>query len=436
MRSRIQSLHPLKLLLVGYAFYITVGWIVLSLPVCHQNERISALDNLFTATSAVSTTGLATVGTPDSYSFWGEATILVMIQLGGIGYMTLGSFILLARKRELPSTNKEIAKLTFAMPEGFSVRGLLLNVVLFTAVIEICGAVCLFFAFRAASIEDPLWQAIFHAVSAFCTAGFSLFPNGLEQFASNFWVNAIIAILSLSGAIGFLVFSDFFWSFTGFRQRRTLTTKIILHATFWTLVVAWALLFLMEPSYRELPSEERLLVSGFQAMTALTTVGFNTTPIGEFSAAPTFLLLAIMIIGASPSGTGGGLKSTSVSAAFATVYSTLRGRDKITFWGVEVPQHRLLLAFASIVFYVVIFFVGATILLLLQSGSMFEDVVLEAASALGTVGLSRGLTGDLEPLSKVVVIALMFIGRVGPITFGLALFASEPDKRRRDDLAV
>ncbi len=436
MKSKLKAIHPLKLLLVGYATYILVGWIILSLPVCHQADDVMALDNLFTATSAVSTTGLATVGTPDTYSFWGELTILVMIQLGGIGYMTLGSFILLARHRELPATNERIARLSFALPEGISVRSVLRNVVVFTGSIEILGAIALYFAFRREGVDDVLWQSIFHSVSAFCTAGFSLFPNSLESFVDNFWVNAVVASLSLCGAIGFLVLSDFFWAFTGFRQRRTLTTKIILHATFFSLAVGWILLFLMEPTYQEMPGEQRLLASGFQTMTAMTTVGFNTTSIGSLALAPTFLMLALMIMGASPSGTGGGIKSTSVSAAFATVWSTLHGRSRTTFWGCEVPQHRLLLAFASIVFYFSIFFLGGLLLLMTQTGQAFEDIIFEAASALGTVGLSRGITGELTPLGKCIVIALMFIGRVGPITFGLALFSGETNAPKKDDLAV
>ena len=189
-----------------------------------------------------------------------------MIQLGGIGYMTLGSFILLARRHHLPARNEEVAKLTFVLPEGFKVQAFLRNVIVFTVLIQITGAAALYAAFQAEGVENAVWQAIFHAISAFCTAGFSLFPNSLEGFAGNFWVNAVISMLSLSGAIGFLVLSDFFWSFTGLRERRTLTTKIILHATFWTLLLGWALLFLIEPSYRELPSERRLMASGFQAM--------------------------------------------------------------------------------------------------------------------------------------------------------------------------
>jgi trk system potassium uptake protein TrkH len=214
-----------------------------------------------------------------------------------------------------------------------------------------------------------------------------------------------------------------------------LTTRIILHATAYSLLLGSVCLFLLEPSYRELPNEDRLMVSFFQAMTAMTTVGFNTTDIGAFGHAPVFLMLLLMILGASPSGTGGGLKSTSVSAAFATAWSTIKGRPQVTFWGCEVPNHRLTMAFSAVVFYISVFFVGGLLLLVLQPEPI-ADVLFEAASALGTVGLSRGITGDLTPLSKCVVILLMFIGRLGPVTFGVALFAGETKPPKRDDLAI
>ncbi|MEM6329765.1 MAG: potassium transporter TrkG [Planctomycetota bacterium] len=171
-------------------------------------------------------------------------------------------------------------------------------------------------------------------------------------------------------------------------------------------------------------------------MTALTTVGFNTTPIGAFAPAGVMVLVALMLVGASPSGTGGGIKSTSVSAALATIRATLRGDQAPTFFGARVPNARLFAAFASIAFYLIAFVVGATLLLLVE-GAGFQDLVFEAASALGTVGLSRGATADLTPLGKLVIVAMMFIGRTGPITLALALAAGHPEPAEEsDDLAV
>lgn len=440
MIQRLNEVSPNKAVLIGYASYMLIGWALLCLPFSQSAvdgavSKASAMDHLFTATSAVSTTGLATVTVPETYSFVGQLIILSLIQFGGIGYMTLGSFVLLARRNDLTDRRKEITRATFTLPDGYSVAGIVRSVIVFTLVIETLGTGLLWIAFRQCQVPDALWQAIFHSISAFCTAGFSLFGNGLEGFAGDFWVNAIIAGLSLSGAIGFLAMSDIYLTFVGKRASKTLTTRIILHATFWSLIAGWLLIFLIEPAYRELPLEQRILSSGFQTMTALTTVGFNTEPIGQMAMPTTFVMLLLMILGASPSGTGGGLKSTSVSAAFATVWSTLHGRDQVTFWGCQVPPHRLTLAFASVVFYIAIFFVGGLCLLLVQEGPL-ADVLFETASALGTVGLSRGLTGELTPIGKLVIIALMFIGRIGPITFGLAIFNRTETGPTKDDLAV
>lgn len=428
-------LSPLKLLLLGYLTYVVVGWALLCTPWCQSEATAPAIDHLFTAVSAVSTTGLATIGTPDSYSFAGQVVILFMIQLGGIGYMTLGSFVLLARHRTLTDSRTDIAKLSFSLPEGFSIASFIRNVVLFTLAIESMGAIALYFAFRSAGIAGAAWQAVFHSISAFCTAGFSLFPDSLVQFVDNPWVQMIVSALSLSGAIGFLVLSDLFASLSGKREHKTLTTRIILRATFWTLLIGWLLLFLVEPSFEDLAAEQRLMRSGFAAMTAMTTVGFNTVDFGGMATVSTFLILLLMILGASPSGTGGGLKSTSVSAALATVWCTLHGRQEITFGGCRVPAHRLTAAFAAVTFYVLLFFIGGLLMLMVQPQPM-QMVLFETASALGTVGISQGLTGQLEPLGKLILIALMFIGRVGPITFGLALFSGSEWVTESDDIAI
>ncbi|MEL6764805.1 MAG: potassium transporter TrkG, partial [Cyanobacteria bacterium J06607_6] len=240
-------------------------------------------------------------------------------------------------------------------------------------------------------------------------------------FRGNLFINFVVTVLSIFGAIGFIVVSDIWLSFKNSDRQITLTTKIILYSTFSVLIFGWVYLFFADASMTELPLGERLLSSWFQSMTAMTTVGFNTHPIENLVASSVLLMLILMIIGASPSGTGGGLKTTSVSAAIGAVWATLRGQPDVTISQRRIPVSSLTSAFAAVMFYLLMFLAGSLCLLMLQ-GQAFEDVLFEAASALGTVGLSRGITGDLTPLGKLVVIVLMFIGRVGPMTFGLALF--------------
>lgn len=428
---------PTRVVLLGYASYVLLTWALLCLPICWEADAIGPLDNLFIATSAISTTGLITVNTPDAYNFLGEFVIACAFQVGGLGYMTLGSFFILARAQTLPHGRQEISETVFSLPDRFDIRVFLRHTIIFTALIEIAGFIGLYIAFSLERVPNAVWAAAFHSISAFCTAGFSIFPNSLEDFRANVPVNLIVVGLSLFGAIGFIVVSDVWLSLTRRQERITLTTKIILFATFGFIAAGWIFLLLGDASLVQLPIGERILASGFQSMTAMTTVGFNTHPIGALGAASVLLTIFLMVIGASPSGTGGGLKTTSISAALGTVWASLRGRNDITFLGRRIPTNRVLGAFTALVFYLGMFLVGSMLLLLLQ-GQAFEDVIFEAASALGTVGLSRGITGDLTALGKLVVIALMFVGRVGPITFGLALFSQRRSTVRpvEEDIAI
>ncbi|MEO1295727.1 MAG: potassium transporter TrkG [Cyanobacteria bacterium J06636_16] len=436
--SRLGRSNPLRVLLWGYGSYVLIAWVLLCLPISWQDAPIGPLDNLFIATSAVSTTGLITVNTPDAYNFFGELIVLLAFQVGGLGYMTLGSFVLLASNDSLPHFRRRVGSAVFAMPEGFDLNILIRHTVIFTLIAEAVGAVLLSIMFAAEGVENPVWAGIFHAVSAFCTAGFSIFPNSLEDFRSSLGINLVVSVLSILGAIGFLVVSDFWQGATGRRRRVGLTTRVILYLTAWFIVIGFLLLLLFDQSLQELPFGERFLAAWFQSMTALTTVGFNTHPIGSLGAFGVLLTLVLMIIGASPSGTGGGLKSTTISAALGVMWSALRGRATTAYLGRRIPEERLFAAFSAIAFYIFIFLVGAGGLLLFQAQA-FEDVLFEAASALGTVGLSRGITGDLTAIAKFIVIFLMFVGRIGPLSFGIALFYEKSKARAEvpvEDLAI
>jgi trk system potassium uptake protein TrkH len=436
IRSFLRQLHPLKLVLLGYLSYILTGWFLLSLPFS-QAHHTSALDNLFTATSAVSTTGLVTVSTSDSYTLFGQLIILVLIQLGGIGYMTFGSFVILSSKRNLSPERAKISSSVFSLPKNFRIDKFIKSVIRFTLIIELSGAVFLFLIFRSSDTPDVLWSAIFHSVSAFCTAGFSLYNDSFVSYQNNFWLNLVIAILSYSGAIGFIVFVDVWRKIKGKIRNITLTSKIILHTTLWLSIIGTFNIFLTEPSLQLLPPDERLISSFFQAMTALTTVGFNTIPINSITKATMLMMTVLMVIGASPSGTGGGLKSTTFSAVLGVMRSTLKGESKVSFWGNEIPFERVWTAMASLCFYIFFLVIGIYLLDLTESFS-FEHIIFEAASALGTVGLSMGITSDLTNLGKLIITFLMFIGRLGPLTFGMALFLTNETlyKDEEKDLAV
>ncbi|MFA5069322.1 MAG: potassium transporter TrkG, partial [Candidatus Omnitrophota bacterium] len=382
---------------------------------------VPVLDNLFTATSAVSTTGLTTITVVNDYNFWGQLVILVLIQLGGIGYMTFSSFVILSTKKYLDDRTKNVAETVFSIPKTFKIEKFIISVIGFSAIVELLGVIGLFFVFWQAGVENPLWSAIFHSVSAFCTAGFSLFPNSFEGLANNFGLNAIISGLSITGAMGFIVCVDVWRLIRGKEKHVTLTTKVILSMTFWLLVIGGALMFLSETYGGGVGPENRIMFSFFQSMTSLTTVGFNTVTVSTMSKSAIMLICILMIIGASPSGTGGGLKTTTFSAIWGLMKSAVRGDKNVRIWGAAVPEDRVRTAVATLSFYISALVIGTYLLTLTESGT-FIDIFFEAASALGTVGLSLGITGTLTALGKLVIILMMYIGRVGPLTFGTALY--------------
>ncbi|MBI4882331.1 MAG: potassium transporter KtrB [Planctomycetes bacterium] len=433
----LNGLHPVRLVALGYLSYITIGWVILALPLSHAPDAVSGLDALFTATSAVSTTGLVTVSTGNDYSAFGQVVILILFQFGGIGYMTLGSFVVLSRGKTLSERRKEIGEAVFSIPRDLRIDKFIVSVTAFTIIVETLGACALFLALRDAGVSNALWSSIFHSVSAFCTAGFGLYDDSFERLRGNVAVNVILGVLSYLGAIGFIVFVDCWRRVIGKTSRLTLTTRVILVTTAWVSVTGIALLFLEEPAIRDLPVHERLLAACFQVAAAGTTAGFNSVPIGALSQASLFLLMMLMVVGASPAGTGGGLKTTTFSALFAVVKSSLLGRERVTFWGKVIPEERVRAAVASLGFYSGVLILGCYLLALTET-LPFEGLLFESASALGTVGLSTGITAQLTPIGKLIIIMLMFIGRLGPLAFGIALFfpSRAADVRVREDVAV
>jgi trk system potassium uptake protein TrkH len=422
-------------LVVGFAGYVLVGTLLLCLPWA-QARPLPVIDHAFNVVSAVSTTGLTTVAVTEGYTRFGQGVLLVLFQLGGVGFMTLSSVLIVARGRPLSPGRLGVLHAGFALPHYFRMRDFLVQVVWFTFACEAVGTLVLWWQFRALGVESPLWSALFHAVSAFATAGFSLNPDSLEGFAKDPWVCLTIGALCYAGGLGFIVVQDVWYSVRLRERMLTLTSKTILWMTGAVFAVGTPLLILFDPGVRERPLFEAVLVGGFQVASASTTAGFNSVPIGAMAPAALVVVMGAMVIGASPSGTGGGIKTTSLSALLATLVSVLRGRQTVAWLGYEVPVPRVLTAFAASTLYAVLLVVGV-LLLCVTEAKPFLPLVFEAASAIGTVGLSMGITGDLTFAGKCVVIALMFAGRCGPLTLGFALLAPQgPEALKPDDLAV
>lgn len=431
-----ENMEATKLLFLGYLFYILLGWILLSLPFV-QNLQINSLDNLFVSASAISTTGLSTINITESYNFIGQLIILILIQFGGLGYMTFGSFIILSRKKDISKTRENVLKSSFSLPEHFHIFKFVKSIVIYTLSVEFIGAIALYFIFAQDDRANPFWSAVFHSISSFCTAGFSLYSNSFELYTSNFWLNFIVSVLSILGAIGYIVVIDVLLMFKGKQKNITFTSKIIISMTTWILTVGTVIIFVSEKAIENLPAWERLQSAFFQVMTAITTVGFNTIPIAKLSLASLFLINILMIIGASPSGTGGGIKSTTVSAVLAVLRSVLRKEKDIKYMGKIIPFERIMFAICSFTFYIFVLVIGIFIISLTDEKLGFYKIFFETASALGTVGLSTGITADFSPLGKLLLTILMFIGRLGPISFGIVLFyKTEDEKEEIADIVV
>lgn len=431
------SKSPQMNLVWGFFLYTLVGFGLLSIPLFHK-ASIGVLDNLFISTSAISTTGLVTISVYDSYNFFGQLIVMSLFQVGGIGYMTLTTYYLLFTTRNISHWHNKIIGAEFTLPKTIKIKDFIKSVVVFTAIMESLGAICFFIAFRQTGMElwKGIWFSIFHSVSAFCTAGFGLFNDSFESYSNNSFINTIISILAISGSLGFIVITDLWYRVRGKSKGLSFTTKIVTYGFIMLLFLGTILVYFTEPSLQN--ADAKFSKSFFQAMTAMTTVGFNTIPTGGLSLPLLLFVTFLMYIGASPSGTAGGMKITTLTAMVAVLKSRLFGQKKISFLGRTIPFERLYVATSTFILYTSIIFLF-TFLLSFTESFEFHNVLFEVASALGTVGLSTGITGDLSIMGKVLVIILMFVGRVGVLTFGFALLqrtSEEEDEVIEDDLAV
>jgi len=412
--------QPYLRLCVGYISYIIFGTLLLTLPFMRRGP-VGFLDNLFTAASAVSTTGLATVDLAMNYNLAGQIVVLFLIQLGGLSYMTVSSFVMLKLTKHFTMIKKRVLQAEFSVPGGFDINNLVLNIVGFTIIFETVGAVLLYVFFKASGADSPLWSAIFHSVSAFCTAGFSIYPDNLIQFDTNIGVNLVIMVLCYAGAMGYIVMYDL-WKRIRIRKHKiSFTTKVIVLVTLILTVFGTAEMFLFEPGIRQFSFFNRFLVSVFQTMSALTTVGYNTVNVADFLPVSLMTVTLIMYFGASPSGTGGGLKSTTISAVFAYVKSKLSLQRDTYLFKHRIPTYRVDNALTTVLLYSFVLIFGSYLLSATERDISYIQLIFEAGSALGTVGLSTGITAELSAWSKIILVFLMYIGRVGVLTIGYSM---------------
>lgn len=430
LSRRLQKIPSPTLFLLSFVATIGVGTMALKLPLSVQSP-VSWIDALFTATSAVCVTGLTVVDTGTTFTPLGQGIVLVLIQIGGLGLMTLTVFFFRLLGMSVSIQHRMIMQETFSAAPRRELLLLLKSIVMFTAVNELAGAVILtLYWWGDFPFATALYLGVFHAVSAFCNAGFSLFADNLIPFRNSVVVNLTVAFLIVLGGIGFPVVYDLY-QFLRVRPHRrvklSLQTRTVLSSTFILIVGGTVLFFWFERNrtLQSLPLSTAVLASVFQSITA-RTAGFNTLDLSRLGEPGALLLMVLMYIGASPGSCGGGIKTTTVSILFSALWSRLQGRWAPRLFHKNVTEEMmkkslsilaLSMLFILLVFFAVLVFQESISLPHPGANDTFRVYLFEVLSAFGTVGLSMGATSVLSTGAKGALIVIMLIGRVGVIGF-------------------
>lgn len=428
------TLHPAQTILFSFLLVILSGTLYLMAPFSTiEPGGLPFLDALFTSTSAVCVTGLIVVDTATVFSFWGHVGILLLIQIGGLSIMIISYFTLFLFRRRISLEERLLISYLLSERDMGKLSKNLRIIIASSLIIEAVGALLLFLPMRSAEAASPLFFSIFHAVSAFCNAGFSLFSDSLVRFRGDLLVNAVVAILIILGGISFAVISDlhrlFVSLFRGARRRLSrkgrrfgelaslsLNSRLVLIGTAVLLLSSAYLIYGMEHSgvLADLPTPVQYLSAFFQAV-SLRTAGFNTLDFSAMRGATLLLMLLFMFVGAASGSTAGGIKINNMAIILAYVRSVLRGGGQATIMKRSVESEQINSAFLVLLFGISAVFFGTLSLRIVETAPL-EELLFEACSAFATVGLSSGLTASLSGLGKWTLIVLMFIGRLGPLT--------------------
>lgn len=426
-----------RFLVYSFLSLIAAGTLLLMLPGATQDgEGLIFIDALFTSTSAVCVTGLIVVDTATHFTLFGELIILTLIQLGGIGIITFATFLFIFISGGLGVGHMNVLKDMIAEKNTNLVTATLKKVVVLTFAVEAIAAVAYYFSWN---IEFPsqgqrILFSVFHAVSAFCNAGFSLFTNSLAgaHNATNWGINITTIILIVLGGLGFTVIWEIIQRKTErklWRRRLSVHARVVLVTTAILIISGTGLILWMEwnNTLAGHPLGEKIILSLFQSVTT-RTAGFNTVDTGAMGMPVTLVMLILMLIGGSPASTAGGIKTTTFAVLVRAVPMTIRGHDRMELFKRMIPNSTIFRAMTVILLAVSCISIS-TILLTIVEDHAFIDLLFEEISAFATVGLSRGITSELSTWGKTIIIVSMFVGRVGILTF-IAAFARRGDNRK------
>ena len=422
----IKNISPYALIILSFISLIFIGAILLMLPFSYnENCEVSFFEALFTATSAVTVTGLSLKDITTTFTPSGKVILLILIQLGGLGVLTFSSAILLLISKKIGFYTKKVVAEGLNHDAKFDIYSHIKKVVLVVISIEAIGAFLLFLHFyREYKFVTAFFYAIFHSISAFCNAGFSLFPNSLERYKDNLFINLIITFLIILGGIGFNTLIECWEYLRGKRRKVGVNSRLSIIITSILLALGVFLFMVLEHNNTNTFSDksffEKLLLSFFHS-TSLRTAGFNTIPLGNLTGATVLFCAVFMFIGASPGSTGSGIKTTTIGILFLGIKTALFNREYIEFSKRRISWKTFNRASALTLMGIIYILIMIIVMANFDSDKDFPKVAFELMSAFGTVGLSMGITPYLSIGSKIILIFTMFLGRVGPLTIILAL---------------
>lgn len=403
-----------------FSFLILIGTLLLFMPLSWQgSNKLSLIDALFTATSAVCVTGLIVVDTAQ-FSIFGKIVLMLLIKAGGLGLVTFFAFFLATPIRKFSIVSSSLIRDQFINELGTKPSTIIRNIVVTALIIETLGSIFLFIAFKNAGVKDHLLiNSIFHAVSAFCNAGFSTFSTSLEQFAGCVTVNITILSLIILGGIGFVVIQDCIQLLKNRTHLLTMHTKIVLIMTFILLLSGTLFFFIVEAqgAFKNLTVQQKILAAVFQSVTC-RTAGFDTIPTINFSSPSILVSILLMFIGASPGSTGGGIKTTTFFILVLVFFRRTYADGSINVGNRKVSAEMLTRVFVLFLRALLIVTVSFVLLVFIEykRGLSIVQLFFEVISAFGTVGLSLNTTSLLSSMGKIVIICTMFMGRIGIFT--------------------
>ncbi|WP_434310829.1 TrkH family potassium uptake protein [Hominifimenecus sp. rT4P-3] len=420
--SKLSRIRPAQIIIFGFLILILTGSFLLMLPISSKSgEMTSFSDALFTATSATCVTGLVVFDTFQHWSLFGQAVILLLIQIGGMGVVTMAVAIFIISGKKIGLRQRFVMQESISAPQMGGIIRMTGFILRATLCFEGIGALILAIRFCPKMGLSGIWYAIFHSISAFCNAGFDLMGkespfSSLTGYASDPLIQLPIILLIVIGGIGFYVWSDIRqnkWHI----HRYHFQTKLVLFTSLLLILLPSLYLFFFEfsrPEWAGMGILDRIWASLFQAVT-VRTAGFNTVNLAAFHSVSLLLLILLMLVGGSPGSTAGGFKTTSLAVVLLCLRSVFKKQANIEVFHRRIPSETLRNAVTLLTLYIILFLTGSALLCLID-GISLRDALFECASAIGTVGLSLGITSTLSLPSHLILIALMYFGRVGGLT--------------------